>query len=91
MSELLNEISSKELTEWMAFYSLEPFGTEVDLLGHAIVASLIYNANRGKNRAKSPAEFIPDFESALHKQSVDEMKDIARIMTEAYRNNDELA
>lgn len=43
MSELLQRISSKELTEWMAFYSIEPFGEvradmRAALIAHTVAA-----------------------------------------------------
>lgn len=65
VEEMLRRMSSRELSEWMAFYRLEPFGTEVDLLGSAITSATVYNVNRGKkNKAREPKDFIPDFERA---------------------------
>lgn len=53
-------ISSKQLTEWMAFCQLEPFGFQADMLGHAITSSVIANSHRKKgHRAFSPFEFLP--------------------------------
>lgn len=50
---------ASELTEWMAFYQMEPFGTERDNIHTGIIASLIYNANRGKrNTPMSPDDFM---------------------------------
>ena len=47
--ELLARIDSKELSEWMAYYELNPFGTVRDDLQAGIIASTIANVNRGKN------------------------------------------
>ena len=37
-------ISSKELTEWMAYYRIEPFGQERDDYHSARIAAAVYNA-----------------------------------------------
>jgi len=43
VSELLQRISSKELTEWMAFEQLEPFGPFANNYNSAMIASMIAN------------------------------------------------
>ena len=60
VSELLDRVSSQELTEWMAFYSLEPFGYVGNLHGHAITASVIAEVNRN-NKVKSEPFTANDF------------------------------
>lgn len=81
VSELLNRISSREISEWMAFGQLEPFGAETGFLGHAITASTVANVNRGKGqKAYEAKDFMPNFEGAK-KQSVEEMLQIAQVMT----------
>jgi hypothetical protein len=81
-AELIERISSQELNEWMAFAQLEPFGTDAYYLGHAIVASTVANANRGKNtKAYKVSDFMPQFEKK--EQSIDEMKNFAATMTMA--------
>jgi len=60
VEELLNRISSKELSEWIAFYSIEPFGEDREDLRMGILASTIANSNRGKNtKPFTPQDFIP--------------------------------
>lgn len=62
VDELLRRISSRELTEWMAFFSLEPWGTEVEDWRAGMVASVIANANRDPKRRRKPYEpqdFMP--------------------------------
>lgn len=57
---MLDEISSAQLTEWMAFSQLEPFGFKSDMYGHAITASTVANVNRRKGKkAFSPNDFVP--------------------------------
>ena len=70
------------MTEWMAFYSIEPFGSDTQYLGHAITASTIANVNRGKNKKPHEvSEFMPKFEK--RKQGIDEMMQFAEMMTVA--------
>lgn len=66
VSELLSRVSSRELTEWMAFYELEPFGWEAGLLGHAITSSTVMNSRRSKKSDKVfvPQDFMPKAKQA---------------------------
>lgn len=62
VGELLSRVSSAELTEWMAFDLVDPFGAERADLRAGIVASTIANVNRGKGKkAYSPKDFMPDY------------------------------
>lgn len=89
VAELLGRISSRELTEWMAFSQLEPFGSDAMFLGHAITASTVANVNREKGQKAYKAEdFMPNFEGAK-KQSVEEMIQIAQMMTIGLGGTDE--
>ena len=74
-------MSSRELTEWIAFSMLEPFGGDADYLGHAITAATIANANRGKGKPAKPADFLPKFRAGA--QTVDEQIQFAAMMTAA--------
>lgn len=75
MRELLSRLTSSEVTEWLAFYSLDPWGGERRFdLPAGIVAATIANANRGKNsNAFTPQDFMPDF-GAPKKGSVEEQQ-----------------
>ena len=58
--EMLARIDSKELSEWMAYYELNPFGAVRDDLQAGIIASTIANVNRGKNdKSFTPSDFMP--------------------------------
>ena len=73
VTELLERISSRELSEWMAFSQLEPFGADASYLGHAITASTVANVNRAKGqKAYSADDFMPRFEEKKP-QSQEEM------------------
>lgn len=81
VAEMLGRMSSKELTRWMIFYELEPFGMDVDFMGHAITASTIANVNRKKgSKAHKPEDFMPKF-GRKKEQSVDQMIGMASMMT----------
>jgi len=60
-ARLVREISREELSEWIAFSQLEPFGTEFEEYLAALVASVIAEVNRNrKKRGKpfAPTEFM---------------------------------
>jgi len=73
-------MSSAELTEWMAFSQLEPFGSEADYIGHAITAATVANRHRNKGEnVHETKEFMPTFKKK--KQTVDQMIQIAEMLT----------
>lgn len=54
------DISSAEFGEWVAYFTIEPFGARIDDLRMGTVASVIANVNRGKNTpAFAPLDFVP--------------------------------
>lgn len=82
VQELLARISSQELSEWMAYYSLEPWGTETDDLRAGIVASTIANVNRDPKKRRKPytaQDFAPQWgksEPKKEEQTVEEQQRI---------------
>lgn len=62
VSELLSRVSSRELSEWRAYYGLEPFGEDRADLRAGIVASTMANVFRksGTNPYKAQ-DFMPKF------------------------------
>ena len=77
---MLRRMSSAELTEWMAFSMLEPFGGETQYLGPAITSATIANVNREKNQKEyKPADFVPQFRR--EEQGVNQQLQIAEMMT----------
>jgi len=63
VQELLESMSSEELSMWMAYEVIEPFGeTRADIRA-GIIASTIANVNRGKSQtAFSPEDFMVKFD-----------------------------
>jgi len=88
-AELLEHTSSRELTEWMLFYELEPFGTDINFMGHAITASTIANVNRKKHgKAYEPKDFMPKFERKKQEESVSQAIAFAEIFTMTHGGKD---
>ena len=62
VADMLARISSHELNEWRAYYTLEPFGEGVADLRHGIATATLANVNRNADRRGDPfraEEFIP--------------------------------
>lgn len=77
--ELLSRIDSQELSEWMAFYTLEPWGTEVEDLRAGIVASTIANANRDPKKQRKPfkpQDFMPKWDTQSDTQTPEDHRRI---------------
>ncbi len=69
---LLASLSSRQITEWMAYFALEPFGEERADLRAALIACLIANANRDEKKHPQPfrvEEFMPVRETSLPLES----------------------
>jgi len=64
VAEMLSRMSSRELTEWMIFYGMEPFGFEAEYLGHAQTSATLVNINKKKGSKSATAkDFFPKLES----------------------------
>lgn len=62
MEELLARVSSRELSEWRAYDTLEPIGERRGDYRAALVASTMANLWRGKNtRAAEIRDFLLEF------------------------------
>lgn len=56
---MLDRMSSREFTEWLAYYELEPFGEQRADLRAALIASVIANAHRDpKKKPYKAADFL---------------------------------
>ena len=76
-------MSSRELSEWMAFFSLEPWGTEVEDWRAAMIAATVANGYRDPKRRRKPYEpkdFMPRYEVPEAKeQTVEEQTHILKM------------
>lgn len=62
---LLARLSSRQISEWMAYYTLDPFGEERADLRAAMICALLANINRDPEKKREPytaEEFMPRFE-----------------------------
>lgn len=60
----MKELPREELTGWMAFWELEPFGSSFDEYRSALIASVVAEVNRNRKkrgRAFTPKEFMSDW------------------------------
>ena len=79
-------MSSRELSEWMAFFSLEPWGADIEDWRFAMLASVIANVNRDPKKRKKPykpSDFMPRREPA-EEQSWEEQARILELWTRAF-------
>lgn len=64
----LNEIRQMpypQFRRWQLYYALEPWGWENDEYRTAALLAMLYNAYRGKNKAKEPKHFIRDMKKEI--------------------------
>lgn len=55
---MLTRMSSRELTEWMAYEAVEPFAAERNDQDIAMLAALTANANRDPKKQSKPFEIV---------------------------------
>jgi hypothetical protein len=66
--ELLESISSEELSTWMAYDAIEPFGERRADLRSAQICAVLANIHRKKDsKPFSPADFLIHFDAAYDK------------------------
>lgn len=82
------EIDSAEFAEWAAYDRVEPFGERRADLRNAITSAVVANAFRGKDsKTFQAADFLPDFDKQVKKQTPEEMFNILRIQAEIHNAN----
>ncbi len=75
VAEAQERIDSQEFAEWMAYDRVDPFGEHRADLRAALVASVIANSNRGKNKSAFKLEdFMLDFSGEKKRQDWMEMQ-----------------
>jgi hypothetical protein len=58
---MLAEMDASEILEWRQFYEIEPWGASRDDLRAGIIASTVYNMQRGRgSKHLGPRAFMPD-------------------------------
>lgn len=66
--QLLAEIDSAELTEWVAYHGLDPFSLDRGDYQAAMIAAATVSPWAGKDKAPTPLDFMPDFGGLRKKQ-----------------------
>tara|TARA_R110001606_G_scaffold395627_1_gene568231 strand:- start:14266 stop:14553 length:288 start_codon:yes stop_codon:yes gene_type:complete len=80
--ELENRLSARELSEWMAYYSVEPFGTQREDYRAGLIAATVANcAGAGKKRTLQPTDFIPIFVQEKQMSFIDRKQEQLRQMS----------
>jgi hypothetical protein len=81
---MLGELSSEQLTYWMAFNFLEPFGPRASWIQSGQIASMIGNTHLRKGaRPFSPQDFMPALpKKAQKRQTLAEMKSVLLALAE---------
>jgi hypothetical protein len=88
VAELLERISSRELTQWMEFFEQEPWGFDAEIFGHAITASTIANKFRGKHEQPyKVSDFMPKH-GKEEPQSIEQQLEFAAVLTAAFGGQD---
>lgn len=90
VAELLERMSSREFSEWMIYYEIEPFGEERADWRQAMTTSAVHNNFQAK--AKTPKWTKPeDFMPFKHDQEPPEEKDESVDAAELHEKFDALA
>ena len=94
MRQLLEEIDSYELAEWMAFDAIEPIGGARGDIQAAIISATIANGNRARGTKPIPvADFIPKYgetEEDKKEAVVEKITNLFTAMSEAKKAQAEL-
>lgn len=78
-------MSSREFSEWMAYYRLEPWGPERIELAIGILSSLTANVHRDpKAKAYEPQDFIAKWGQAEERQTVEQHVQLVHMLHEAF-------
>jgi hypothetical protein len=78
VAELEQRMTSREFSEWMAYFALEPFGEERADLRMGILASVMANLwGKRKGHPWRPQDFMPRF----GRRDADPMELLRRVQT----------
>ena len=88
VAELEATTSAKEYQQWIEYYYQEPWGAERDNLHSAMLAAIMANAHRGKNRKAFNVEdfFYKTQEASSKDTSWNTIKTMRRMAKKAKAN-----
>jgi hypothetical protein len=85
---MIEGMSYIQLIEWLAYYTIEPFGEERDDVRAGIVASTIANTQRRKGKkAFKPSDFMPFSGNSSKAETKTEIVDVLRAWVGAAEKN----
>lgn len=87
---MLTEVSSRELTEWMVYFGIEPISIETKYLAGSVAMGSVLRANMSRKegtKAFAPKDFLPSFEKKKE-QTTGQMLDMAKMWTTVINNED---
>ena len=82
VGELQERMSSAEFTHWIAFFSMEPWGYDVEMWRMGMISATTANAAGPKKGGKAwrPDDFIPKKTDSSGAQSLEEQRAILQAM-----------
>jgi len=85
VKELLDRVSSRELSEWQAYYRVEPFGEERQDLRFALMTANLISPHLAKGHRPKLKDFMLNFEPKKA-QTEDSMKMILKGVCSGHRS-----
>lgn len=73
-------MSPLELSEWVAYFNIEPNPTLRADISHAQLMALTHNAASAKGSARPPADFFQPWDKQQNTQSENHMRGLFKIM-----------
>jgi hypothetical protein len=82
VQQLLDNVSSSEITEWIAFMEMELFDQVRSDYRMAVNTAVLANVNRTDKKQKvfEPKDFMPNFEETIEKNKNDTPEELAKKM-----------
>lgn len=82
-------MSSREFSEWLAYFNLEPFGEDVEDNRAGVIAAMIVNTQRGKKtKAVQPADFFPRLRPPAVEQTPATLLEKVKLLHAAFGGDD---
>ena len=77
----MESMTVEEFKSWALYNQRQPFGAWRDNYHSAIIASILWNVNAGKNNSKSPSDFM--FKTQTEKRASDTGATLAKLQAMA--------
>lgn len=84
-SELEERLTSRELSEYWAYYTLEPWGEEPADLRTGIIASTIANVFSSGKKQYKPKDFMPQYQAHNRNMTKAQLQAAGKKMIDAFK------